>query len=103
MNPLREKIAQFLKQQGVFTKKAVNPRAVKNTGKSIGELLARHRGKVGLTGGLAAGGGTMAGLAELGGDERKARREAAELNQLLEAYPELLYATPTTPYTPPTQ
>jgi len=102
MNPkLREKIAQFLEQQGVFIKEAISSRAVGSAGESLGGLLAKHRGKIGLIGGLAGGGGTAAGVAALGKEELQNQQEAAELNQLLEAYPELLYTTPTTPYTPP--
>ena len=38
--------------------------------------------------------GTYA-LKRSGRNELQSRQEAAELNQLLEAYPELLYTTPT--------
>lgn len=97
MSPaLREKIAQFLDQQGVFEKKAFSAASLKGLGAKAKALAKANRGKIG----LGLGAGAVGGMAALGDKEQDAQSEAAELNQLLEAYPELLYTTPPTSYEP---
>lgn len=96
MNPaLREKIAEFLESEGVFEKSAASIGDIaRGAGSKLKNLFMAHRGKAGLIGGA----GAVGGIASLGNDEQQAQSEAAELNQLIEAYPELLYDTPAVPY-----
>lgn len=99
MNPkLREKLAQFLEKERVFEKSAAPMPPLKDVLRGAGSKLRNfavlHRGKLGL--GLGAAG--VGGLTSMGKGEQDAQQEAAELNQLLEAYPELLYETPPVPY-----
>jgi hypothetical protein len=101
MDPaLREKVAQHLEKAGVFDKTAAGMGPLKDAfrgaGGKVKNFLLAHRGKLGLIGGA----GAMGGVASMGKQEQGAQQEAAELNQLLEAYPELLYDTPTPQYSP---
>jgi len=103
MSPaLREKIAEFLDQQKVFEKSAAGPvppmgEVFRGGGTKLKNLLMAHRGKLGVGLGAAGVGGIATAM---GKGEQKAQQEAEELNQLLEAYPELLYQTPQAPYQP---
>jgi len=100
MDPtLRQKVAQFLTNEGVFEKSAARMPPVgdvlRGAGFKLKALARAHRGKLGLIGGAGAVGGLATSM---GKGEQKAQQDAAELNQLIEAYPELLYETPHTPY-----
>ena len=94
MDPtLRMKIAEFLDTQQVFAKGAGVGDVFRSASK-LKSLALANRGKLGLIGGAGAAGG----IASLGKKEQGTQQEAAELNQLLEAYPELLYETPPVAY-----
>lgn len=95
MDPtLRMKIAEFLDTQQVFAKGAGASDIFRGGAGRLKSLALANRGKLGLLGGAGAAGG----IASLGKKEQGTQQEAAELNQLLEAYPELLYETPPVAY-----
>jgi hypothetical protein len=96
---LREKVAQFLEDEGVFEKVAApNPRNVQSAGRGIKDFLRANRGRLGVAAGIGGTLGAAKGLSSLGEKEQQQQQQAAEMNQLLEAYPELMYATPQAPY-----
>lgn len=87
MKSVQSEVARFLHEQGVFNKTA---NIFQNLGRGAKNLAMAHRGKLG----LVAGAGIVGGIHHMGKKEQAAQQEAEELNQLLEAYPELLYSTP---------
>lgn len=101
MDPLlRMKVAQFLEDQQIFEKTSGIGDVLRGAGNKLKSLAMANRGKLGLIGGIGGTGAIAGGLSSLGQSEQAARQDAAELNQLIEAYPELLYETPMAPYQP---
>ncbi len=81
----REKALGFLKEGAL-------PHPGSGMWRNLGKMLMRHKGGLLGAGALAGGVGAGAyGLGHLGGRSREREaRESAELNELLQVYPELM-------------
>ena len=83
---LREKVAAFIEHTGVLKEARFAQLA-----RRAGSMAAKARGPLV---GVAAGAGGVLGLSALGQRDQQTQAAAAEMRQLLEAYPELLYEIP---------
>jgi hypothetical protein len=83
---LREKVATFIEHTGVLKEARLGQIA-----RQAGALASRAKGPMA---GVAAGAGGVMGLSALGQRDQETQQAAAEMRQLLEAYPELMYEIP---------
>jgi hypothetical protein len=83
---LREKVAAFIEHTGVLKEARLGQIA-----RQAGSLAAKAKGPMA---GVAAGAGGVMGLSTLGQRDQETQQAAAEMRQLLEAYPELMYEIP---------
>lgn len=83
---LRKNVAAFIEHTGVLKEARLGQIA-----RQAGALASRARGPIA---GAAAGAGGILGLSALGQQDQQTQQAAAEMRQLLEAYPELLYEIP---------
>jgi len=83
---LREKVAAFIEHTGVLKEARLGQLASR-----AGAMVSRARGPMA---GVAAGAGGVLGLSAMGQQDQQTQQAAAEMRQLLEAYPELIYEIP---------
>jgi hypothetical protein len=84
---LREKVAEFLEHTGVLKEARVNPGMMRRLGQMVGKAKGPALG-------VGAGAGGVMGLSALGQRDLETQQAAAEMQQLLQAYPELIYDIP---------
>lgn len=83
---LREKVAAFIEQSGILKEARMGQLAAR-----VGQAAMKARGPMA---GAAAGAGGVLGLSALGQRDQETQQAAAEMRQLLEAYPELMNEMP---------